>query len=393
VVAGTQTIALENPANYPGLSAAALPNELLEGAVSSWMNVQAAPLLVSATLQYSGAATAESAQVFDASNQRVIYTRVTGTDATTQTYSRLTSATDAEAIPAGLAAAIYAAAGVLQYDGALELTEPECTGAAAPGQLLNLTGGRTEWAAMQAQVQRVEEALELGRTTITVGPAKHLGQGEITAWLRANRHRRLSYRLQERTSGTGSGNAAKVLGGEHTPRSDSIFRPSASAVAVNRPFQLLNASDASGLKVMVNANSFLQRSLTPNDLFPITGLGAPMAVSVGTMVWLEIDFDPTGTTPMAAAIASGTGGWANFPLPCAFTGTGASQVLASAFVLLGYIAAAGSTLDGSVITGGPATAPVTAKVVQCVWADLLLQNVVYDGMPAIYAFPHHAPSI
>jgi len=127
-----------------------------------------------------------------------------------------------------------------------------------------------------------------------------------------NRQRRISYRLSERTSGEADGNAAKVQGGEHSPRSDSVFRPSASASASNTPFELLDASDATGLKVMVNANSFLQKSLTPNDTFAITGLGAVMAVVVGSQIWLEVDFSDYAVT--AAAIGSGTSGWSGFPI-------------------------------------------------------------------------------
>jgi hypothetical protein len=186
---------------------------------------------VSATLQYTGAATDESIAVFGATNERVLYTRVVGTNAQSQIYSRLTSETAGEPVPAGLAQALYAAVSVLQYDGALELTEEECSGVGAPGLLLNLTGGRAEWATMAAQIQRVEEKIDVGQTKITVGPAKHLGHAELTAWLRANRSRRISYRLGERTSGSASGNAAKVQGGEQSPRSDSVFRPSAAGAS------------------------------------------------------------------------------------------------------------------------------------------------------------------
>ena len=54
VVAGTQTITVENPANYPGITPSDVPNELLEGSVSAWMNLSAAPLLVQATMKYTG---------------------------------------------------------------------------------------------------------------------------------------------------------------------------------------------------------------------------------------------------------------------------------------------------------------------------------------------------
>ena len=393
IVAGTQVLAIENPASYPGITVADLPNELLSGSVASWMNLKAAPLLVSATMQYTGATTDESSAVFDANNQRILYTRVTGTDAETQTYSRLTSETEAEPVPTGLAQALFAAMGVLQYDGALELTEAECSGAGAPGQLLNLSGGRAEWATMAAQIQRVEEQLDLGVTRITVGPAKHLGQSELTAWLRANRNRRVSYRLSERTSGSGSGNAAKVQGGEHTPRSDSIFRPSAGgSPALNKPFQLLDGSDASGLKVTVNVNSFLQQSLTPNDTVAITGLGAPIFVDVGMQIWLEIDFDDS-LSVTTVEIGSGDGGWSGFPNLFVYTGDYPDQTLTTTYALIGYIVAATSTLDGAVITGGPPESPVSAKIIQCISQDLLLQNVVFNGLPALFPFPHHAPSV
>ena len=392
VVTGTQTRTIENSSNYPGITLSNLPNELLEGSVASWMELNAAPLLVQATLQYTGTATDASTVVFGTTNQRVVYTRVIGTNAETQTYSRLTSETEAEAIPSGLAQTLFDAVGVLQYDGTIELTEEECTGRAAPGSLVNLSGGRTEWATMGAQIQRVEENVDLGQTKMTVGPAKHLGHGDLTELLRINRSRRISYRLGERTNGTGSGNAAKVQGGEQLPRSDSVFRPiAAGAPAVNKPFQLLDASDTTGLKVSVYANSFLQKSLQPNDTFAITGLGTAMAVSVGTQIWLEIDFSDYAVT--AALIAAGSGGWSGFPNPFVYTGTAPNQVLTTTYLLIGYLAATSSSLDGTVITGGPSSAPVSAKVIQCVSQDVLLQNVVFNGLPAVFPFPHHAPSI
>ena len=237
VMTGSHTVAIEHPENYPGITLADLPNELLEGSVAAWMELNAAPLLVQATLQYTGADTDESIEVWGTKKQRVLFTRLVGTDAETQIYSRLTSATEAEAVPSGLAQALFDAAGTLQYDGLLELTEEECSGMCAPGLLLNLTNGRAEWAMMAAQVQRVEEVIDAGQTRVTMGPAKHLGHADLVTLLRANRARRASYRLSERTSGTASGNAAKVQGGELLPRSDSVFRPSASsAVETPKPF-------------------------------------------------------------------------------------------------------------------------------------------------------------
>jgi len=392
VVPGSHTVTMEHPENYPGVSLSDLPNELLEGSVSAWMNLLSAPLQVRAVLKYTGADTDESAEVWGTAKQRNLYTRITGTNAQTQTYSRLTSATEAEAVPEGLAQALYDAVSPLQYDGLVELTEGECSVMAAPGSLLNLTGGRAEWATMSAQIQRVEEWLDLGKTRLTVGPAKHLGHADLARLLRANRNRRISYRLGERTSGKGSGNSAKVQGGEQSPRSDSLFRPSAGGTPEpDRPFELVDASDTTGLKVSVNANSFLQLSLTPDDTFAIAGLGAALAVEAGTKVWLEVDFTDYDVT--AASIQSGSSGWSGFPVPFIYSGDAPNQTLTSAFLLIGYLAAADSSLDGTVITGGPAETPVSAKIIQCVTQDVLLRNGCFNGQPAVFPFPHHAPSI
>jgi SpoU rRNA methylase family enzyme len=390
VVSGTQSITVDGSGETP---ASDYPNELLSGSLSPWMNFLSSPLRVSATLQYTGTATAESADVFGTSNQRVVYTRVIGTNANSGTYKQLTSATDAEPVPIGLAEALYAAVSVLQYDGALELTEEECSGSVSPGQLLNLSGGRPEWAAMEAQVQRVEEQVATGVTQITVGPAKHLRQADLQALLHVNRARRQSYRRSERTTGEAKGDAAQVIGGEQQPRSDSLVRPSGSgaAAAPNFPYALIDGSTSAGLSLSVNVNSFLLQSLTPNDLFSITGLGTPIAASAGMMVWLEVDFASDGATVSTASIGSGSGGWTGFPMPFAYTGESPNQVLASAFVLIGYIAAAGSPLDGRTISGGTGDSAATAKIIQCVTQHLLLRTGVFNGQAMIFPFPHHGP--
>ena len=139
----------------------------------------------------------------------------------------------------------------------------------------------------------------------------------------------------------------------------------------------------------MNTNSLLQQSLTPNDTFAITGLGSALAVDVGTQVWLELDFTTYAVT--AATIAAGSGGWSGFPDPFVYTGTAPDQVLTKTYLLIGYLVAATSDLNGTVITGGDPAAPVSAKIIQCVTQDVLLQNVVFNGLPAVFPFPHHAP--
>jgi hypothetical protein len=69
------------------------------------------------------------------------------------------------------------------------------------GQVLNVTAGRTEWATMRALVQTVDDDVDNGRSVIQVGPATHLGAGDLVELLRANRGRRLVIDNSARFSG------------------------------------------------------------------------------------------------------------------------------------------------------------------------------------------------
>jgi hypothetical protein len=105
---------------------------------------------------------------------------------TTYTYLNVEEA--AEPLPSGLAAEIYAALSVLQYEGTIKNTQIEVPSDIGLGKNLNLTGGATAWASMNAQIQGITEDVEAGETEIIIGPAKHLGGDDLLEQLRAARH-------------------------------------------------------------------------------------------------------------------------------------------------------------------------------------------------------------
>jgi hypothetical protein len=92
-----------------------------------------------------------------------------------------------EEIPSGLATALRAGLKELQYEGRFTRVAAECAPEIRPGDLLNLTGGRTEWATMKAQIQAVTHDLAAGTTELTFGPAAHLGAADWLELMRANR--------------------------------------------------------------------------------------------------------------------------------------------------------------------------------------------------------------
>ena len=92
-----------------------------------------------------------------------------------------------EEIPTGLATALRQGLKDLQYEGRFTRAAAECVPGIRPGDLLNLTGGLTEWTTMKAQIQTVTHDLAAGTTELTFGPAAHLGAADWLELMRANR--------------------------------------------------------------------------------------------------------------------------------------------------------------------------------------------------------------
>jgi hypothetical protein len=188
------------------------PNELLTGTIAPWMNVKVAATSWSADVYYNypdspDDESTRALNVFgppdgsdNASGQVYIGCQARATSAVTQTYAQLSSYVQAEPVPMGLAETLYAAVSVLQYEGSYTIIGSEVSDWTL-GLVLNIAGGRTEWAAMNALLQEIEDDLENGRTTLKFGPAGHLTHQDLMEMLRANRSRTISSHIKERQSG------------------------------------------------------------------------------------------------------------------------------------------------------------------------------------------------
>jgi hypothetical protein len=100
-----------------------------------------------------------------------------------------------EVVPYGLAGYIYSIEQIPQYEGTITIQEIEVTDQCPIGMNLNLIGGLAEWTTMNAVVQYVSYDLLKGRTTLTFGPAAHLGAKDLVERLRVNRGPRWYYSI------------------------------------------------------------------------------------------------------------------------------------------------------------------------------------------------------
>ncbi len=113
---------------------------------------------------------------------------ISGVGVITATIEMMGAGTENQELPPiGLAAQYYAALLALPWSGNVNLHERDCTGDFRPGKVLNLAGGRTAWATMNAVIQIVTEDLFFGRTSIEYGPPEHLSPQDFVNQILFNR--------------------------------------------------------------------------------------------------------------------------------------------------------------------------------------------------------------
>jgi hypothetical protein len=199
---------------------------LTDGSAAPWMTltsgtpVTAVRALVKARISYDQSDADTGGRLLLRQPSQEIMIRVTLTNGVTGNYSSYLSAFPAEPIPTGLATNLFNSLATLQYQGPVSIIEQECSGSLGMGNVLNLTGGRTEWATMNAMIQQVHKLYGKGRTEVTIGPAAHLSAADLTQIFLVNRYRRnWNNPLVQASAQNTSGN--NLVLGQNAPKENS----------------------------------------------------------------------------------------------------------------------------------------------------------------------------
>lgn len=189
--------------------------ELVSGGLTDWMKEASAALTTEdQRVEVDVAYTVQDAQ--DSSKTQQVIDRLSvvirATNAQTKTYSQLTdaSSTEAEEVPSGLAATLYAVLNPLQWEGTIPMVEDEPTDLPSPGVAINISGGSDAWETMATPVQLRTTTLSTGTTQITVGPPSQLGVQDLVEIYRNNRNRKPSTSYLVRATGKTGGASGTV---------------------------------------------------------------------------------------------------------------------------------------------------------------------------------------
>lgn len=209
-------------------------NELIEGSIVSWMPVSEEAEVITCTVDY--ATKDDGGKYVDKATVKLPIAALS-TDAESKTYRKRTSYQTPETAPTGLAAGMYAAWSVLQWDGSFGADLATVGWTVVPGAKLSVIGGPDEWASMGAIVQEFSVDLASGSCFIRTGTCRPLEADSMTALYRAVRGRRFAWK---RSVSSSTAEAPAAMEGPESFPSDA----SADSPAFARRF--LRISDAIG---------------------------------------------------------------------------------------------------------------------------------------------------
>ncbi len=214
-------------------------NRLVRGTYHTWMRtsggapVKALKVRCSATMQYvmwdvpasgdtKGSLPVNETSADTAVNGHTVENHAGGhdvhvdleiTNGVTGDYSAVSSFTPGEAYligTGGIAQYLFNALSVLQYEGNYVKVAAGLDAGVNVTNCLNLTGGRPEWATMNAQIQSVREHYGRGETEVQLGMARHLSAGQLSSMLNMMRFRYPWYNPAIRTDNTISSTGSNV---------------------------------------------------------------------------------------------------------------------------------------------------------------------------------------
>jgi hypothetical protein len=287
VVDGTRTPVDDGETGWDKNDGSDYSSKLISGSVAEWMSRGVCDQIVTGTVTYTADGETKTEE---------LKIKVVGTNATSKTYTTVNSSTAAEEPPDGLAASILSSLSTLHYEGSLTLIQSEAGADTIIDRKLNISGGRSDWTSMDAQIYSVSYDLDTGTTQIQFGPAQHLGANDLY---------QLTRNVRTRTAATSStrtgGQSAQVSLPTKGP--STVTAGGSSSGGSTHPYQITWDATAATISVLGGLLFSSSIDTSPISVTAVTGVAG--AASSDNYIWLEID-STDGYTVDTAQIQTGT---------------------------------------------------------------------------------------
>jgi hypothetical protein len=181
----------------------AYPNTLVKGQLSSWMGVQWTDATVTANVSFCRYADTAHNQPNATVQSRQVSQRVTLTNAVSQTYRTVTFFDPGEAVPTGVAQALYTSLATLQYSGSVAFVAGQVQSGIGVGNTLTLAGPANTYPNLL--VQAIRAVPHLGLLSVSYAPSARLDAPELIELARCCRWRTIYNMPSGRSTGQAAG--------------------------------------------------------------------------------------------------------------------------------------------------------------------------------------------
>ena len=268
------TVVQEDGTDITATWAANWPNELQPGSgISTWMydssgnQIVARDVTITARISYRkivggfNTNTAHQVDVHTVSCR----VRLTNSAAGSVAYTAVAHTEAGEPSVTGLAQNIYSSIGApitlsgtnygapLAWEGTHTIVEKTLSTYYTPGNLLNLSGGASAWATMNAQIYSVEYDFFRGKTTLQFGPHRHLTAEEFFQLIMQFRTRLVWDNPQIRNSGQDNQGNNVQLAADNAKENTTEALPQKSVQTI------ITVPDGSGHQWMLQHDATTQR--------------------------------------------------------------------------------------------------------------------------------------
>lgn len=283
-------------------SAADLPRELVSGSIEDWMQKKVGRVVVKYDLEIIGSPPADLKKILDNFKGTGKSFSVTATNAVTKRYKGISSFTEGEGRPEGLAAAIFAAATAQQHEGSVATVAEDVPAGRFHGKTLVLMNGETT--IMPATV--IHSAgfdIESGRMSLDFGPLPYLSSGDFLELQRLFRRRPATWMSQaERTSNelgaeAKPGSKGDTVSGYDQPQT---VTPPGGGGSVDLPLAATLAATDPSNEISVLGGAYQVGAAGDWVVIP------PTAAAVGDYAYLVVEQDENRDVTSVSVIISPT---------------------------------------------------------------------------------------
>lgn len=284
-----------------------LPNQLVNGQIEDWMKKKVGQITITYDFEINPAVGEANRPLLKPFEGKQLSMTVTATNAITKLYKGVSSFTEGEGRPVGLAAAIFAAATEEQFQGAVTTVKADVDAGRFHGKRLKLVNGAST-VMPGAVIHSASVDIERGSLSLSFGPMPFLSAGDFLELQRMFKRRPVTWMsAQERTSNElgaqeSAGSKGDTVTGYDLP---TTVTPSGGRDTPPRFWAEVTGNTTDGFKMRMEDGYVFARKNSTGDAVTAwkpTSIPDDTSVAINDIVMVKVDESANGIVTAAGVV-------------------------------------------------------------------------------------------